>query len=242
MKTAANGTRASSSPTSCKSFSLSATRSTLLSTAMRGELASLSLARIGSRSSSRPLAASITRTTRSASLAPPQAASTIAWSKRRRGTNSPGVSMNTSWLAPSVAMPRSGTRVVCTLWETIDTLAPTSALTSVDLPALGAPITAINPQRCASVPALPWSLPLSPASLMGYGPPHAVTLEQGARRLLLCSPFGISLTARRRAAGDAHLRGEVGRVVGPLARDLDVLRQRQALTLRPLLQRRLGIG
>ena len=31
----------------------------------------------------------------------------------------PGVSMNTSWLAPSMAMPRTGMRVVCTLWLTI---------------------------------------------------------------------------------------------------------------------------
>ena len=31
----------------------------------------------------------------------------------------PGVSMNTSWLAPSMAMPRKGIRVVCTLWLTI---------------------------------------------------------------------------------------------------------------------------
>jgi hypothetical protein len=38
-------------------------------------------------------------------------------------------------------------RVVCTLCETIDTLAPTSWLTSVDLPALGAPISATNPDR-----------------------------------------------------------------------------------------------
>ena len=66
-----------------------------------------------------------------------QAASTMARSRRRRGWNMPGVSMNTSWLAPSMAMPRTGARVVCTLWLTIETLLPTSALTSVDLPALG---------------------------------------------------------------------------------------------------------
>ena len=31
----------------------------------------------------------------------------------------PGVSMKTSWLAPSMAMPRTGIRVVCTLWLTM---------------------------------------------------------------------------------------------------------------------------
>ena len=82
--------------------------------------------------------------------APPQAASTMARSRRFLGANTPGVSTKTSWLSPSLAMPRSGTRVVCTLCETIDTLAPTSALTSVDLPALGAPMMATKPQRWAS--------------------------------------------------------------------------------------------
>lgn len=60
---------------------------------------------------------------------------------------SPGVSVSTSWLAPSMTMPRTGTRVVCTLCETIDTLVPTSALTRVDLPALGLPKMAMKPQR-----------------------------------------------------------------------------------------------
>ena len=44
-------------------------------------------------------------------------------------------------------MPRSSARVVCTLGVTIATLVPTSALISVDLPALGAPISAMKPQR-----------------------------------------------------------------------------------------------
>ena len=47
-------------------------------------------------------------------------------------------------------MPRISARVVCTLRETIVTLAPTSALTSVDLPTLGAPISATKPQRVAA--------------------------------------------------------------------------------------------
>src|ERR1700748_3856918 len=43
-------------------------------------------------------------------------------------------------------MPRISARVVCTLRETIVTLEPTSALTSVDLPTFGAPIRATKPQ------------------------------------------------------------------------------------------------
>ncbi len=46
-----------------------------------------------------------------------------------------------------MAMPRTIERVVCTLWLTMETLVPTSRLTSVDLPALGAPIRATKPQR-----------------------------------------------------------------------------------------------
>ena len=71
----------------------------------------------------------------------------MARSSRRRGLKMPGVSMKMSWLLPSMAMPRIGMRVVCTLWLTIEILAPTSAFTNVDLPALGAPMTAMKPQR-----------------------------------------------------------------------------------------------
>ena len=46
-----------------------------------------------------PRLASTTSIIRSASLAPRQAASTIARSKRRRGSKIPGVSMNTIWLS-----------------------------------------------------------------------------------------------------------------------------------------------
>ena len=63
----------------------------------------------------------------------------------------PGVSTKTICVAPSIAMPRMRARVVCTLWVTIATFDPTSRLTSVDLPAFGAPIMATNPQRVGSV-------------------------------------------------------------------------------------------
>ena len=71
----------------------------------------------------------------------------MARSSRRRGLKMPGVSTKTIWALSCVAMPRTMARVVCTLWVTIDTLAPTSWLTSVDLPALGAPISATKPER-----------------------------------------------------------------------------------------------
>ena len=98
----------------------------------------------------RPRWASISRTTTSASAAPPQAALTMARSRRRRGRKRPGVSTKTSWAAPSSAMPRMRARVVWTLWVTIETLAPTMRLSSVDLPALGSPIRATKPQRVSA--------------------------------------------------------------------------------------------
>ena len=73
----------------------------------------------------------------------------MARSRRRFGAKMPGVSMNTICAAPSVTTPRIWARVVCALWVTIDTLVPTSALSSVDLPALGAPTSATKPQRVA---------------------------------------------------------------------------------------------
>src|SRR5256885_3100810 len=51
-------------------------------------------------------------------------------------------------------MPRISARVVCTLRETMVTLEPTRALTSVDLPTLGAPISATKPQRVPAGAAL----------------------------------------------------------------------------------------
>src|SRR5262249_29273960 len=60
------------------------------------------------------------------------------------------VSTNMRCAPSAMAMPLISVRVVCTLGVTIETLAPTSALMSVDLPTLGAPISATNPQRCST--------------------------------------------------------------------------------------------
>src|SRR5512134_581041 len=75
-------------------------------------------------------------------------------------------------------MPVTRVRVVCTLGETIDTLAPTRRLTSVDLPEFGAPITAIKPHRFVATP------PCVPGKFIG---PHvrrdrAAPRPRGARR------------------------------------------------------------
>src|SRR4030088_3847424 len=97
-----------------------------------------------------PALASSSTQTRSASCAPLQAVDTMARSSRRFGEKIPGVStrMICAWF--SITLPRISARVVCTLRETIVTLEPTSALTSVDLPTLGAPISATKPQRVAA--------------------------------------------------------------------------------------------
>src|SRR5213078_2260517 len=102
---------------------------------------------MASASSSMPALASSNTQTRSASCAPLQAVDTMARSSRRFGEKMPGVSTRMICALFSIAMPRISARVVCTLRETIVTLEPTSALTSVDLPTLGAPISATKPQR-----------------------------------------------------------------------------------------------
>ena len=164
MKVAAKAARALSEAASSSRRSF-LTRSTLLRTRTGGVSRLAIFLRMRSTSSSTPLVASTISATRSASPAPPQAASTMARSSRRRGAKMPGVSMKTSWLVPSVAMPRTGMRVVCTLRLTMDTLAPTSALTSVDLPALGAPMTAMKPQRVSGA-----GVGMGAGSLIGPAP------------------------------------------------------------------------
>ena len=73
----------------------------------------------------------------------------------------PGVSTNTNCVAPRVCMPVMRWRVVCALRDVILTFCPTSAFISVDLPTLGLPTMATNPQRCPSGPAL-GSAPFKP--------------------------------------------------------------------------------
>src|SRR3569832_2189206 len=73
----------------------------------------------------------------------------MARSSRRFGAKMPGVSTRMICALFSTTLPRISARVVCTLRETIVTLDPTNALPSVDLPTLGAPISATKPQAVA---------------------------------------------------------------------------------------------
>src|SRR5262245_60740163 len=183
-----------------------------------------------------PRLASINTPTRSASCAPVQALATMARSSRRLGVKMPGVSMNTSCASPSIAMPRSSVRVVCTLCDTMVTLVPTSALMSVDLPALGAPISAMKPQRRPASWAPGVGSAIAAVRLDPFLRQHA-----GGRRLLggalrASDPFRRRST--RQLDGDAELRA----VIRPLALDLAISRRRQATPLRPFLQDGLGVA
>ena len=64
-----------------------------------------------------------------------------------RGLCRPGVSTNTTWASGRLRTPRTWDRVVLGRGEVMVTLVPTMALTSVDLPTLGRPTTAANPDR-----------------------------------------------------------------------------------------------
>src|ERR1700742_2016996 len=100
----------------------------------------------------------------------------MARSSRRFGWNMPGVSTRMICALFSITMPRISARVVCTLRETMVTLEPTSALTRVDLPTLGAPISATKPQRVSgdTVAVL--------ASSVMFAAGDAFTLDHHGRR------------------------------------------------------------
>ena len=127
-----------------------------------------------------PVFASTSSNVRSASRTPVHAAATIARSSRRRGVKMPGVSTSSTWLAPRIMIPRTRNRVVCAFGVTIDSFAPASRLTSVDLPAFGAPTTATKPH--ASLP---------PGSTRGHAPStrsRSLAASCSAARLLPAVP------------------------------------------------------
>ncbi len=146
MKVSAKAIRSLAVLASASSFSRG-TRSILFNTRILSWRTSASRFRIASASASIPALASSKTQTMSASCAPLQAVETMARSSRRRGAKIPGVSTRMIWALSSITMPRIRARVVCTLRDTMVTLAPTSALTRVDLPTLGAPISATKPHR-----------------------------------------------------------------------------------------------
>src|SRR6516164_11636713 len=177
-----------------------------------------------------PALASSSTQTRSASWAPLQAVDTMARSSRRFGEKMPGVSTRMICVLPSITMPRISARVVCTLRETMVTLEPTSALTSVDLPTLGAPISATKPQRVLAVA----SAVIAAADAFAFDHDAGSDLLGGA----LAAAHAFGRRQSRQVDGDAELRI----MVRPGALDLAIDRRRQALALCPFLQHRLGIA
>src|SRR5689334_22976129 len=128
-----------------------------------------------------------------------------------------------------MAMPRNSVRVVCTLGVTIATLLPTIALISVDLPAFGAPISAMKPQR------VPPST-VAAGSAIGAIRLHALALEQSCGRRLLGAALGAVDPFDRLLARQHHRDAKHRIVLRPGALDLAIGRRRQAASLRPFLQ------
>src|SRR5580658_6090091 len=237
MKVEAKAMRSLSVCVSVNSTGFS-TRSTLLSTSTLAERTSPSVRRIASSSSCKPLWASINSATISASWVEPQAVATMARSSRRRGEKIPGVSTKISCAAPSMAMPRTRVRVVCTLGVTMEILAPTSALASVDLPTLGAPISATNPQRVVSSAGAAWA-PASAISPFGL---DALARQHGGGGGLLGGTLGTAGAFGGREIGQLHGNAKYRAMIGTGARHLAIDRRRQAARLRPFLQHGLGIA
>src|SRR5947209_2099613 len=213
---------------SASSFSRG-TRSILFSTRILSCRTVASLPRMASASSSIPALASSSTQTRSASCAPLHAVDTIARSSLRFGEKIPGVSTRMICALFSITMPRISARVVCTLRDTIVTLEPISAFTSVDLPTLGAPINATKPQR------VPGAASAAELSVIAAAADAFARDHDGCRDL-----FG-----RAFAAADALCRRETRQIDGHsklriVVRagtfDLPVNRGRQPLALRPFLQ------
>src|SRR5436305_5617156 len=210
------------------------TRSTLLMTRILSCLTLAALARIASASSSMPDLASSSTQTRSASCAPLQAVETMARSSRRLGRKMPGVSTRMICALFSMTMPRISARVVCTLRETIVTFAPTSALTSVDLPTLGAPISATKPQRVAAG--------VSPLASTVIAAANTFTFDHDRGRHLLCRALAAAGAFGRCQPRQVHRDAELRVVMRTGAFDLAIDRRRQPLSLGPFLEHGLGIA
>src|SRR5581483_372716 len=112
-------------------------------------------------------------------------------------------------------------------------LEPTSALTRVDSPTLGAPISATKPQRVSPPPR-------SSSVMLAAGDAFALD-HHGCGDLLrgaLAAADALGGRKPRQIHGDAELRI----VMRPGALDLAIDRRRQALALCPFLQHGLGIA
>src|SRR5437016_8588727 len=235
MKVCSNFMRSLAACASAKSFSRGI-RSILFSTRIFGCWTVASLFRIASASSSMPAFASSSTQTRSASWAPLQAVETMARSSLRLGEKIPGVSTRMIWALSSITMPRIRARVVCTLRETMVTLEPTSALTSVDLPTLGAPISATKPQRVPADVASAEDSTVIAAAADAFAFDHHGGCDLLGGALGAADAFGGRQS--RQIDGDAELRV----VMRSGALDLAIDRRRQSLARGPFLQHRLGIA
>src|SRR6202045_2303931 len=235
MKVLANFRRSLAALASASSFSRG-TRSILFSTRIFSCRTVATLVRIASASSSRPSRASSSTQTRSASCAPLQAVDTMARSSLRLGRKIPGVSTRMIWALLSMTMPRISARVVCTLRETMVTLEPTSALTSVDLPTLGAPISATKPQRVATGTASSAVSSIIAAAADAFARDHH--RGRGLFGVALAAAKALGRRQPRQIHGDAKLRV----MMRSGAFDLAIDRRRQSLGLGPFLQHRLGIA
>src|SRR5262249_9693808 len=164
----------------------------------------------------------------SASSTPDQALATIARSSRRLAGKIPGVSMKISCEPSTIAIPRSSARVVCALCEPMATLVPTSALINVDLPTLGAPISATNPQRVfrfALGAGMSWPPSRADEADAGRAPfvSEAIGFDTGAREHsgsggLLRGPLGATQPPGRRHVGELHRHADIpigGRAPAP---------------------------
>src|SRR5262249_32222573 len=108
------------------------------------------------------------------------------------------------------------------------TLEPTSALSSVDLPALGAPIRAMKPQRVSE--------PCAGASAINLVRRHADPRKHLGGGRLLGGALGTAQPFRRRAVWQYNGDAEFRIVVRPRARQFPVDRGRKPARLRPFLQ------
>src|SRR5262249_33589601 len=234
MNVAANAARALTSCARASRLGFS-TRSTVLRTSTLGWRSSAIRSNSADASAGRPWVASTMTQMTSASPAPLHALATMARASRRRGANSPGVSTRMICALPSTAMPRSRARVVCAFGVTIATLWPTSALTRVDLPTLVAPIRAANPQRVVS------SIGRRGPGRHGRGlDPFAC--EQHRRRGLLGGALGTADAFGGRQVRQFDADAELQIVMRAAAPDFPVERGRQPASLRPFLQRGLGVA
>src|SRR5580700_1253904 len=139
----------------------------------------------------------------------------MARSSRRRGEKIPGVSTKISCAAPSMAMPRTNVRVVCTFGVTMEILAPTSALAKVDLPTLGAPISATKPQRVIGSAGAAWT---SSSAIAPFGLDALAGQHDGGGRLL-GGALGTAGAFGGRETGQLHGNPKFRTMIGTGARD-----------------------